>query len=114
MLPSDALERSTTTPSYSSWRAPSLVARAETRQERRPLGILPGRILCAGILHGRTLCACALRSPDLFSEVLRAYLCPCVAGGPDLSALLHEPMRCLNILRSRRWNIFLNVCQRIL
>jgi hypothetical protein len=35
-------------------------------------------------------------------------------AAPDLSALLHEPMRCLNILRSRRWNIFLNVCQGIL
>src|SRR4030095_7703376 len=114
MRPSDALERSTTTSSYSSWRAPSLVARAETRQERRPLGILPGRILCAGILHGRTLCACALRSPDLFSEAVRAYLCPCVAGGPDLSVLLHKPTWCLDILRSRRWNIFRNICQGIL
>src|SRR5438876_7051894 len=101
-------------------RAPSLVALAEQERQRR--GILHGRVLCSGILwgrtfrlYGRTFCACPLRSPDLFSEVLRAYLCPRVVDGSELSALLHEPIRYSNILRSRCWIVLLHkLCRGIL
>ena len=106
-----------------------LVALAEDWQERRRLVILHGRDLRSGILYGRTLClygrtfcACTLRPPNLFSEVLRTHLCPCVVDSPDLPALLHEPMRCSNILRgrcrsilrSRCWSILHNLCRGIL
>ena len=94
---------------------PSLVAEAEGWKQCWRLGILRGLGLCPGILQGwTTFCTCSLHPPDLFSEFLCVHLCPCVAGGPDLSVLLREPMRYSSSLRSRYWSILHDTCRGIL
>lgn len=69
--------------------------------------------LCSRIFHRRPFYSRILRSPDL-SSVLRAHLCPRIAGGQDTSVLLHEPMRDPGILRYLFRTLFHSLCRGVL
>ena len=74
-----------------------LIAPTEVLQERRCLGILPGRVLCSCILCGPD--RCILLSPDLCAGMsLGSDLSPRILYGPEVSVLLYGLGSCRGIL----------------